>query len=113
MIQAAFTDAKRLICLMKQVDQSGSMLVAVELKQNHLLVQCPSAHKHRDAVKEAAACFKCWKWWQKDQPIKVESAQLLMKPEWRQITVPGSIEHMIQQAGEEEAHAAEYFGYCR
>lgn len=113
MIQATFTDGKQLICLMKQAGQTGILLVAVELEQNKLIVQCPAAHNHHVAVKEAADCFKCWKWWQKDRPLKVESAHLLMKPEWRQITVPGSIEDMIQQAGEEEAHAAEYFGYCR
>lgn len=62
MIQAAFTDGERLIFLMKQADQTGIFLVAVGVKQNQLLVQCPAAHVHHSVIKEAAACFKCWKW---------------------------------------------------
>lgn len=110
MMQAAFTDGERLICLIKKDGQTGITLAAVQPEEERLLIQCSTGPQDAAAT-EAAACFQRWQWWQEEKPVHVETAHLVLQPEWTQIPVPGSIEDAVRQLKEEEAHAAEYFGY--
>ncbi|MCM3790350.1 hypothetical protein M3221_18400 [Domibacillus indicus] len=116
MITTAFTDGNTLICAMSSERKSGLYFIAVRPEKGCLIVtHSVSGSPENQAlyVEEAVACYHVWQWWDPRTKVIVKTAPITLKPEWVQIPVPGTVQDIIQQIGEEEWHAAEYFGYCR
>ncbi|WP_046176227.1 hypothetical protein [Domibacillus indicus] len=115
MITAAFTDGEMLICAMPSERKNGLYLAMVRPERDGLLVThsvSGSTKQQRTCIKEAVACYYMWRWWKQRTKVTVKSASIVLQPHWIQIPVPGTVPDIIQQIGEDEWHAAEYFG-CR
>ncbi|MEM1505617.1 hypothetical protein RG959_19640 [Domibacillus sp. 8LH] len=116
MITAAFTDGDTLICAIPSERKSGLYFIVVCPEKGRLAVtySVPGRAENQALyVKEAVACYHVWHWWDPHTKVIVKTAPITLQPHWVQIPVPGTVQDIIQQIGEEEWHAAEYFGCCR
>lgn len=107
---AAWQDGHALVVAFPSATKIGMYLVRAENTDGRLVIThaCPAAcHRkrcwHVEAMKEL---YFTWRFWEDVQDVLLEHRPVILRPEWRQIPIPGTEGAIIDEVVARVKHVA-------